>query len=225
MSKIGNIIKKVLFLVDRFHLLASKLLVSKFGNVFKKVLLGFAVFIAILFVSGIFIMFYEGDRCMRVPVYQTVMTDFEVVQQEGQTAARSEMLYEMQKFMDKYEIKTLNCFLFQGGPNRRNNYSILMVGDISADADFSEYALEKYPLKSNLQLFSTLKLCEAEPQENEDCLQVNHYLFDAWTYIYRNYIILQMAIFNPTVLRSDEEKQAFLEKHIAPRKKYERDSF
>ena len=147
------------------------------------------------------------------------MTDFEVVQRgEGITAARSEMLYEMQKFMDKYEIKTLNCFLFQGGPNRRNNYSILMVGNISADADFSEYALEKYPLKSNLQLFSTLKLCGAEPQENEDCLQVNHYLFDAWTYIYRNYIILQMAIFNPTVLRSDEEKQAFLEKHIAPRK-------
>ncbi len=192
---------------------------SKIGSVFKKVVLCFAVFIAVFLASGIFILFYEGDRCMRVPVYQTVMTDFEVVQQEGQTAARSEMLYEMQKFMDKYEIKTLNCFLFQGGPNRRNNYSILMVGDISADADFSEYALEKYPLKSNLQLFSTLKLCGAEPQENEDCLQVNHYLFDAWTYIYRNYIILQMAIFNPTVLRSDEEKQAFLEKHIALRKK------
>ena len=196
---------------------------SKIGNVIKKALLGFAVsiavFIVLLFVSGIFIMFYEGDRCMRVPVYQTVMTDFEVVQQEGQTAARSEMLYEMQKFMDKYEIKTLNCFLFQGGPNRRNNYSILMVGDISADADFSEYALEKYPLKSNLQLFSTLKLCGAEPQENEDCLQVNHYLFDAWTFVYRKYIVLQIVTVNPTCLRRNEEKQAFLEQFIAPRKK------
>ena len=121
---------------------------SKMENIIKKVLLVFAVFFAI----GIFILFY-GNRCMRVPVYQTVMTDFEIVQQEGQTASRSEILYEMQKFMDKYEIKTLNCFLFQGGPNRRNNYSILMVGDISADADFSEYALEKYPLKSLHQVF------------------------------------------------------------------------
>ena len=185
----------------------------------KKALLCFAVFIAVWLAIGIFILYYEGERCQRVPIYQTVMTDFEVVQQEGQTAARSEMMHEMQKFMDKYEIKTLNCFLFQGGPNRRNNYSILMVGDISADTDFSEYESEKYPLKSNPQLISALKLCGAEPLESEDCLQVNHYLFDAWTYIYRNYIILQMAIFNPTVLRSDEEKQAFLEKHIAPRKK------
>ena len=202
---------------------------SKKGNIIKKVLLCFAVSIAcslfLLFASGIFFLFYEGDRCMRVPVYQTVMTDFEVVQRgEGITAARSEMLYEMQKFIDKYEIKTLNCFLFQGGPNRRNNYTILMVGDISADADFSEYELVKYPLKRNLRLFPTLKLCGAEPQESEDCLQVNHYLFDAWTYIYHNYIILQIDPFNPTVLRSDEEKQAFLEQFIAPRKKYERDS-
>ena len=219
MSKIGNIIKKVLFLVDRFHLLASKLLVSKFGNVFKKVLLGFAVFIAILFVSGIFIMLYEGDRCMRVPVYQTVMTDFEVVQQEGETAYRSEMLHEMQKFIDKYEIKTLKCFLFQGDPNRRNYYTILMVGDISADADFSEYESVKYPLKSNPRLFSTLKLCGAEPQENDDCLQVNHYLFDVLTYIYRNHIIFLIVTVNPTCLRSDEERQAFLERFIAPKKK------
>lgn len=198
---------------------------SKKGNVIKKALLGFAVSIAVWFALGIFILFYEGDRCMRVPVYQTVMTDFEVVQRgEGITAARSEMMDEMQKFIDKYEIKTLNCFLFQGGPNRRNNYSILMVGDIAANADFSEYELVKYPLKRNLRLFSTLKLCGAEPQESEDCLQVNHYLFDAWTYIYHNYIILQIDPFNPTVLRSDEEKQAFLEQHIAPRKKYERDS-
>ena len=198
---------------------------SKKGNIIKKVLLCFAVFISVWFALGICIMFYEGDRCMRVPVYQTVMTDFEVVQRgEGITTARSEMQDEMQKFLDKYEIKTLNCFLFQGGPNRRNNYSILMVGDISADADFSEYASEKYPLKRNLHLFSTLKLCGAEPQENEDCLQVNHYLFDAWTYIYRNYIILQINPFNPTVLRSDAERQAFLEQFIAPRKNDERDS-
>ena len=192
---------------------------SKIGSVFKKVVLCFAVFIAVFLASGIFILFYEGERCMRVPVYQTVMTDFEVVQQEGQTAARSEMLYEMQKSMDKYEIKTLNCFLFQGGPNRRNNYSILMVGDISADADFSEYALEKYPLKSNPRLISALKLCGAEPQENEDCLQVNHYLFDAWTFVYRKYIVLQIVTVNPTCLRRNEEKQAFLEQFIAPRKK------
>ena len=189
---------------------------SKIGNIIKKLLLCFAVFIAVFFASGIFILFYEGDRYMRVPVYQTVMTDFEVVQQAGQTASRSEMLYEMQKFLDKYEIKTLNCFLFQGKPNRL--YTILMVGDISADADFSEYAFEKHQLECNLRLFSTLKLCGAEPQESEDFLQVNYY-FDAWTYIYRNYIILRINAINPTVLRSDAEKQAFLEQFIALRKK------
>ena len=123
---------------------------SKMGNIIKKVLFGFAVFIAVFFAIGIFDFFYENARCMRVPVYQTVMTDFEVVQQAGQTASCSEMRYEMQKFIDKYEIKTLKCFLFQGAPNRANYYSILMLGDISAGADFSEYALEKYPLKRRL---------------------------------------------------------------------------
>ena len=194
-------------------------IICQIGNIIKKALLCFAVLIAVFFAIGIFSLFYEGARCKRVPVYQTVMTDFEVVQQEGETAYRSEMLHEMQKFIDKYEIKTLNCFLFQGDPNRRNYYTILMVGDISADADFSEYESVKYPLKSNPRLFSTLKLCGAEPQENDDCLQVNHYLFDVLTYIYRNHIIFRIVTVNPTCLRSDEERQAFLERFIAPKKK------
>ena len=193
----------------------------KIGNIIGKALLCFAAFIVVVSAIGFFWLIYDYNRCQRVPVYQTVMTDFEFVQQAGQTAARSEMLHKMQKeYIDKYEIKTLKCFLFQGDPNRRNIYSILLVGNISADADFSEYASEKYPLKSNPRLFFTLKLCGAEPKENEDCLLVNHCLFDPFlTYIYRNYIILQIVTFNPTCLRRNEEIQAFLEQFIAPRKK------
>lgn len=193
---------------------------SKIENTFKKILLCFAAVIAIYLAIG----FYGGYRCMRVPVYQTVMADFEVVQQAGQTNARSEMLYEMQKFIDKYEIKTLSCFLFEGSPQRAATYDILMVGNISTDADFSEYASEKQPLKSNQRLFSTLKLCGAEPQESEDCLHVNHFLFDASVFVYRNYLIFQVVTSSPKYLRRDEEKQAFLEQHIAPRKNCERDS-
>ena len=173
---------------------------SKLANAVKKVLIGLAVSIAVLFallfVVGIPTMFYTSYKSLRVPIYQIVMTDFElVVQPEGiSDNLRSELQQELQSFIDKFEIKTLQCFVFKDHPNRPT-YCILMVGRIPADADFSEYAPEKHPLKRNIMLFSTLKLCGAEPQESEDYLE------------------------NPTVLRRDEQKRALLEKYISPRKK------
>ena len=68
---------------------------SKIGNIIKKLLLCFAVFIAVFFAIGIFFLFYNSYRCTRVPVYKTVMTDCKVVQQEGQSKGRTEMNQEL----------------------------------------------------------------------------------------------------------------------------------
>ena len=189
-------------------------------NVIRKISIGFAVFVAVLFAIGIVSLFYNSYKCTRVPIYQTTMTDFElVVQPEGiSDNLRSELQQELQSFIDKFEIKTLQCFVFKDHPNRPT-YCILMVGRIPADADFSEYAPEKHPLKRNIMLFSTLKLCGAEPQESEDYLELSGCFFDYRVFIYHSHIILEKATWNPTVLRRDEQKRALLEKYISPRKK------
>lgn len=61
---------------------------SKMANIIKKLLIGLAVSIAVLFallfVVGIPTMFYTSYKSLQVPIYQTVMTDFElVVRPEG----------------------------------------------------------------------------------------------------------------------------------------------
>ena len=69
-----------------------------------------------------------------------------------------------------------------------------------------------------------MKLCGAEPKENEEYLELRDYFFDYWVYIYHNQIIFEKATVNPTALRRDDEKREFLEQYIVPRKKHERDS-
>ena len=97
---------------------------SKLANAVKKVLIGLtvsiAVLFALLFVVGIPTMFYISYKSLRVPIYQIVMTDFElVVQPEGiSDNLRSELQQELQSFIDKFEIKTLQCFVFKDHPNR-----------------------------------------------------------------------------------------------------------
>ncbi len=197
---------------------------SKLANAVKKVLIGLAVSIAVLFallvVVGIPTIFYTSYKSLRVPIYHTVMTDFElVVRPEGiSDDLRSELQQELQSFIDKFEIKTLQCFVFKDHP-QRPTYCILMVGRIPTDADLSEYAPEKHPLKRNIMLFSTLKLCGTEPQKSEDYLELSGCFFDYRVFIYHNYIILEKATWNPTVLRRDEQRRALLEKYISPRKK------
>ncbi len=188
----------------------------------KKILIIFAVSIpvllALLFIVGIPTIFYRSYKSQRVPIYQTVMTDFVVMSRAGENDdIRSEMQRELQKFIDGFGIQTLNCFIFLGHINRPT-YCILMVGQIPADTVFSEYAPEKHPLKRNTMLFSALKLCGAEPQERDDYLELNGCLFDYRVFIYRSHIILQKDTWNPTVLQRDEQKRAFLEEYICPRK-------
>ena len=193
---------------------------SKLVNVIKKISIGFAVFFAVLFVIGIVSLFYNSYKCTRVPIYQTTMTDFElVVQPEGRTdGSRSEEQHNLQNLIDKFEIITLQCFVFQGHP-QRPSYCILLVGTLPTDADFSEYSLEKHPLKSGERVFSALKLCGADPKENEEYLELRDYFFDYWVYIYHNQIIFETWANNPTYLLRDEQKREFLGKYIVPREK------
>ena len=83
---------------------------SNIANVIKKLLIGFAVAIAVLFVLlfavGTLTMFYTNYKCQRVPIFQTVMTDFEVVQlQEAKDDFRSDRQRDIQKIIDRFEIK------------------------------------------------------------------------------------------------------------------------
>ena len=89
-----------------------------------------------------------------------------------------------------------------------------MAGCIQADADFSEYAPEKHPLKRNTMLFSTLKLCGAEPQKSEDYQELNGCFFDYRVFTYHSHVIFEKVTGNPTFLLRDEQKRAFLEKYI-----------
>ncbi len=190
---------------------------STLASVIKNLLKGFAISIAVLFAVGILAIFYRSYKSQRVPIYQTVMTDFEVMSRAGYNdEIRSDMQRELQKIIDRFGIKTLNCFLFLGHTNRPN-YSILMVGRIPADADFSGYAPEKHTLKRNIMLFSALKLCGAEPLERDDYLELYGCLCDYRVFIYRSYVILEKDTWNPTALLDDEQKRTFLEQYIRPR--------
>ena len=194
---------------------------SKLVNVIKKISIGFDVFFAVLVVIGFVSLFYNSYKCTRVPIYQTTMTDFElVVQPEGRSDdSRSEEQHNLQNLIDKFEIITLQCFVFQGHP-QRPSYCILLVGTLPTDADFSEYSLEKHPLKSGERVFSALKLCGAEPMENEEYLEFSHsFIFGYQIYIYHDRIIFVTWANNPTYLLRDEQKREFLGKYIVPRKK------
>ena len=184
----------------------------------KKVLLCFAIFIAAFFAIGFFWVIYDSYRCQRVPVYQTVMTDLEVVQPKAGNndlnSARQRMFSEI---IDRFEINKLQCFIFQTH-NLRPFYGIYMVGEMPENADFSEYVQERHPLKHDTRLSSVLKLCEAEPLGSGECLQLSDDFLNVF-FVYRNLIILSTGSANQTFLRNDAEKQAYLEQFIAPRKK------
>ncbi len=214
---------------------------SKMANVIKKLLIGFAVAIAVLFALlfavGIITIFYTDYKCQRVPIFQTVMTDFEVMQpQEAKDDFHSNSQRDIQKIIDRFEIKTLQCFIFQTH-NLRPFYRVYMVGVIPENADYSEYKLEKYPMKKDKRLFNTLKLCGAEPLESEDYLiSIDNFMGEAdpleskdylilidnfmvGVAIYHNRIILCTGSANPTFLNNDAEKKAYLEQFISQRKK------
>ena len=85
--------------------------------------------------------------------------------------------------------------------------------------DFSKYSKKQYSLKENIRNFSALKLCGAEPEENDDYIELTGPInFNYYSvYIYKNVIIFSLLTSNQTLLSNDVQKQAFLSKFLINR--------
>ena len=190
-----------------------------FEKIIIRILIGIGIAFGGLFAAGIGSIIYMSYRNQRVPIYQTEMTDFELHVQGGETAElRASMQRESQEFVEKLKIKTLRCFLFRGHASRPI-YCILMVGSIPPDADLSEYEPRTIQLKDPW-MRSALKLSGAEVPEEDVCRELEHFsFFDRRVFVWRDRIVFSSTSVNPTVLRKEADKRAFLEQYISPRKK------
>ena len=74
-------------------------------------------------------------------------------------------------------------------------------------------------MKENIRNFSALKLCGAEPEENDDYIELTEPInFNYYSvYIYKNVIIFSLLTNNQTFLSNDVQKQAFLSKFLINR--------
>lgn len=191
---------------------------------FAKIIIGISIGIGIafvvLFAAGIGSIIYMSYRNPRDPIYQTEMTDFELRVQGGETAElRAAMQRESQEFVEKLKIKTLRCFLFRGHANRPI-YCILMVGSIPPDADLPGSMQKALPLKRNPWVLSALQLSGADVREEDLCREwIPDPFFAGQVYVCRDRIVFYTVTMNPTVLRTEADKRAFLEKYISPKKK------
>lgn len=191
---------------------------------FAKIIIGISIGIGIafgvLFAAGIGSIIYMSYRNPRDPIYQAEMTDFEFHVQGGETAElRASMQRESHEFVEKLKIKTLRCFLFRGHTNRPI-YCILMVGSIPPDADIPGSMQKKLPLKRNPWVLSALQLSGADVRGEDVCREwIPDPFFAGQVYVCRDRIVFYTAAANPTVLRKETDKRAFLEKYISPKKK------
>ncbi|MFA6998870.1 MAG: hypothetical protein GX280_02300 [Lentisphaerae bacterium] len=186
---------------------------------FDKIIIGSVITFAGFFILGIGVIVYNSYKCARIPVYQTVITDFEIQPLKIKVSKdlHAEMLVEIQKIIEQFEIKTLQCFIFQGH-SQRPSYLVNMVGKISDNKTLANISEQKLPLNDHTILQATLKLCGANPKEDDSFFELN-VLWIHKILIYKNYIIISMSVSNPTYLNSDAEKQAFLEKFIRNKKR------
>ena len=190
---------------------------------FAKIIIGISIGIGIafgvLFAAGIGSIIYMSYCNPRVPIYQTEMTDFELLVQSGRDAdSRAAMQRELQRSLEKFKLETLRCFLFRGHANRPI-YCILMVGRIPPDADLSEYEPRTIQLKDPW-MRSALKLSGAEVPEEDVCRELEHYsFFDRRVFVWRDRIVFYTVTTNPTVLLKETDKRAFLEKYISLKRK------
>ena len=77
------------------------------------------------------------------------------------------------------------------------------------------------PLKSNPWVLSALRLSGADVREEDVCRKlIPDPFFAEQVYVCRDRIVFYTAATNPTILRDDADKRAFLEKYISPRKKW-----
>ena len=187
---------------------------DRYSTVIIRFLLGGALFVFILFLSGIGFLFYAFYKCEREPVYRTCMTDFSLqilVRDEKKAAGFRD---EVQKIVDLLKIKKLECFIFQGHISRPV-YDIFMVGNIQQRKGLEAYSFKKHPLKENRRLRSALSLCGIVPQDNEDYMEVDG-IFFYQVFVYKNVVIFNTYLSNPVFLSDNSGKKAFMEKFITP---------
>ena len=191
-----------------------------FEKIIIRILIGIGIAFGVLFAAGIGSIIYMSYRNPRDPIYQTDMTDFELLVQGGENAdLRASMQRESQEFVEKLKIKTLRCFLFRGHANRPT-YCILMVGSIPPEADLPGYMQKTLPLKRNPWVLSALQLSGADVRGEDVCREwIPDPFFAGQVYVCRDRIVFYTAAANPTILRTEADKRAFLEKYISPKKK------
>ena len=184
------------------------------------ILIGISIAFGGLFAAGIGSIIYMSYRNPRDPICQTDMTDFELLVQGGENAdLRASMQRESQEFVEKLKIKTLRCFLFRGHANRPI-YCILMVGSIPPDAELPGSMQKTLPLKRNPWVLSALQLSGADVRGEDVCREwIPDPFFAGQVYVCRDRIVFCTVAANPTFLRKETDKRAFLEKYISPKKK------
>ena len=173
-----------------------------------------ALMIVLFFVAGLGIIFYEDRRCARFPVWRSTVKEFTLQTPVPDKKNAILLSQEVQKIVDLFEIRKVECFVFQGHVNRPV-YDIFMAARISTKKDLSAYTSGKYPLKEQIRLFSVLELCGAAPEKEAYYIELEGMFFYR-IYIYKEFLIFHTCADGQVFLSDDSRKQAFLEKFITP---------
>ena len=172
-----------------------------------KILIGVSVGITAFIVLGIWAM-----KCATVPVYQAEISNFELL---PLVDSLKDWSVHENKFLEQNGIKTLNCFIFQGNP-QRPIYVVFMISKLPDDKMLTDISKEKHLLNKLPQLRTALKLCGVNAAENDYYFRLQDYGLHNML-VYRDYLIYHPSPSCNTSLRTDAQKQAFLGKFIRSR--------
>lgn len=180
-----------------------------------KILKYWALLIVLFFVAGLGIIFYEYRRCARFPVWRSTVKEFTLQTPVPDKKNAILLSQEVQKIVDLFEIRKVECFVFKGHVNRPV-YDIFMAARISTKKDLSAYTSGKYPLKEQRRLFSALELCGAAPEKADHYTEVEGIFFYR-VYIYKEFLIFHTCAGEKVFLSDDSRKKSFLERFITPK--------
>ena len=177
-----------------------------------KILIGVNVGIAAFIVLGIGDMIYQSYKCAAVPVYQAEISNFELL---PLVDTLKDWSAQENKFLEQNGIKTLNCFIFQGNP-QRPIYVVFMISKLPDDKMLTDISKEKHLLNKLPRLRRALKLCGVNAAENDYYFRLQDYGLHNML-IYRDYLIYHPFPSVDTYLKTDAQKQTFLGKFIRSR--------
>ena len=177
-----------------------------------KILIGIGIGIVAFIVLGIGIMIYQSYKCATVPVYQAEISNFELL---PLVDTLKDWSAHENKFLEQNGIKTLNCFIFQGNP-QRPIYIVFMISKLPDDKMFTDISKEKDLLNKLPQLRTALNLCGANAAENDYYFRLQDYGLHNML-IYRDYLIYHPLPSVDTYLNTDAQKRTFLGKFIRKR--------